>query len=72
MVKTFKVHNLDCANCAAKVERALGKLDGVSSASVNFFAQKITVDVDPDRADDVMARVYKTCKKVDPDITVDR
>ena len=72
MVKTFKVHNLDCANCAAKVERAPGKLDGVSSASVNFFAQKITVDVDPDRADDVMACVYKTCKKVDPDITVDR
>lgn len=72
MIKTFKVHNLDCANCAAKVERALGKLDGVNSASVNFFAQKITVDVDPERSDAVLDSVYKTCKKVDPDMSVDR
>ncbi len=70
MTKTIKVENLDCANCAAKVEKALGKLDGVNSASVNFFAQKITLDIDDGAADDVLKSVRKTCKKVEPDMDI--
>ncbi len=66
MVKTYKVANLDCANCAAKLERALSKIDGVNSAAVNFFAQKITLDIE----DGVIADVKKTCKKVEPDMSV--
>lgn len=69
MTKTYKLRDLDCANCAAKLERAVSKLDGVKSASVNFFAQKLTVEV-ADGADDVLAAVLKTCKKVEPDMTV--
>ncbi len=53
MVKTYKVANLDCANCAAKLERALSKIDGVNSAAVNFFAQKITLDIEDGRVDGV-------------------
>lgn len=68
MTKTYRVHNLDCANCAAKVERAINKVKGVNSASVNFFAQKITVDIDDEKFDDVMGEVRKVCKKAEPEM----
>lgn len=70
MTKTYKLRDLDCANCAAKLERAVSKLDGVKSATVNFFAQKLTVEVPDENADEVLAAVLKTCKKVEPDMTV--
>lgn len=70
MTKTFKVNNLDCANCAAKVERAINKVKGVNSASVNFFAQKITVDIDDGAFDCVMDEVRKVCKKVEPEMEI--
>lgn len=70
MTKTYRLHNLDCANCAAKVERAINKLDGVNSASVNFFAQKLTVDVDDGKLDVVMPEVCRVCKKVEPDMEI--
>ncbi len=68
MIKTYRVRNLDCANCAAKVERALGKLDGVNSASVSFLTQKITLDVEDGREIDIAADVKRVCKKVEPDM----
>lgn len=68
MTKTYRVHNLDCANCAAKVERAISKIDGVNSASVNFFAQKITIDVSDDRSGDIVCEIKRVCKKVEPDM----
>ncbi len=43
MKKTYKLQDLDCANCAAKMEDAIGRLDGVSSARVNFMTQKLTI-----------------------------
>ncbi len=68
MTKTIKVSNLDCANCAAKLERALGKIDGVGSASVGFLTQKITLDIDEARLDEIMNEVKRVCKKVEPDM----
>ena len=68
MTKTIKVSNLDCANCAAKLERALGKIDGVGSASVGFLTQKITLDIDDARLDEIMNEVKRVCKKVEPDM----
>ena len=70
MTKVLRVSNLDCANCAAKLERAIGKLDGVNSASVSFLTQKITLDVEEARLDDVMNDVKRVCKKVEPDMRV--
>lgn len=70
MTKVIRVDNLDCANCAAKVERALGKIDGVNSAQVNFFAQKITLDIKDGMEDTVVDAVKRTCKKVEPDMIV--
>lgn len=72
MVKTYRLQNLDCANCAAKVERAVNKVGGVNSASVNFFAQKMTLDIDDDRFETVFESVLKVCRKVEPDMSVKR
>ena len=69
MKKTFKMRDLECANCAAKMECAINKLDGVE-ASVNFMMQKITIDAPDDRFDDVMKQAAKICKKIEPDCEI--
>ncbi len=70
MTKSYRVHNLDCAACAAKLERAIKKVDGISDASVNFLTQKITLDMDDNRLDEVIKNVVKTCKKAEPDMEI--
>ena len=70
MVKVLKVEDLDCAHCAAKIEEAIKALDGVNSATVSFLAQKITVDVEDDKADAVLKEIAKTASKIEPDCTV--
>ena len=70
MKKTFKLIDLDCANCAAKMETAIKKIDGVSDASVSFMAQKMTVEADDVRFDSIMKQIVKACKKVEPDCEI--
>ena len=68
MKKTFKLIDLDCANCAAKMEAAIKKLPGVTDATVSFLTQKMTVEADD--LDAVMKDVVKCIKKVEPDCEV--
>ena len=68
MKKTFKLIDLDCANCAAKMETAIKKLPGVTDASVSFMAQKMTIEADDVGA--VMKDVVKCCRKVEPDCEI--
>ena len=70
MKKTFKLIDLDCANCAAKMETAIKKLPGVTDACVSFMTQKMTIDADSAQFDDIMKQVVKTCKKVEPDCEI--
>lgn len=70
MKKKFKLTDLDCANCAAKMEDAIKKLDGVNDASVSFMMQKMTIDADDARFDEIMKEVVEVCKKVEPDCIV--
>ena len=70
MKKTFKLEDLDCANCARKMEDAIKKLDGVTDATVSFPTPKMTVDADDARFDDIMKQVVKCCKKVEPDCRI--
>ena len=67
MKKTFKLIDLDCANCAAKMENNIRKIDGVADATVSFMAQKMTVEADDDRFESIMDEVVKVCRKVEPD-----
>ncbi|MDO4265115.1 MAG: cation transporter [Eubacteriales bacterium] len=70
MKKKFELEDLDCANCAAKMEAAIKKIDGVNDAVMSFMAQKLTIDADDDRFDEIMQEVVKVCKKVEPDMTI--
>ena len=70
MKKVFKLQDLDCANCAKKMEDAINKLDGVESATVSFISQKLTITADDARFDDIMKQVAKECEKVEPDCTI--
>lgn len=70
MKKKFKLTDLDCANCAAKMEDAIKKLDGVNDASVSFMMQKMTIDADDARFDEIMKEVLEVCKKVEPDCII--
>lgn len=70
MKKKFKLTDLDCANCAAKMEDAIKKLDGVNDASVSFMMQKMTIDADDARFDEIMKEVVEVCKKVGPDCVI--
>ena len=70
MKKKFKLQDLDCANCAAKMEEAIKKLDGVNDASVNFMMQKMTIDAEDSRFDEIMKEVVTVCAKVEPDCKI--
>ena len=67
MKKTYKIENLDCASCAAKIESAIAKIDGVDSATVSFVTQKLKIEADESRIEDVMKAAVKVCKRVEPD-----
>ena len=54
MKKKFKLEDLDCANCAAKMENAIKKINGVNDANVSFLAQKMTIDAQDDQFDRIM------------------
>jgi len=68
--KTYKMIDLDCANCAAKMEAAIKKLDGVTDAAVSFMTQKITIEADDARFDAIVKEAVKICKKVEPDCEI--
>lgn len=70
MKKTFKLVDLDCANCAAKMEDAIKKIDGVTSASVSFMSQKMTIEADDAIFNEVVDKAVKTISKVEPDCQV--
>ena len=72
MKKKFKLTDLDCANCAAKMEAAIKKLDGVNGATVSFLTQKLTLDADDARFDAILDEVVRVCKKVEPDCVIQR
>ena len=69
MKKTFKIE-VDCAACALKMETAAGKVEGVKEAAVSFMTQKMTIEADDARFDDIMKEVVSVCKKVEPDCVI--
>ena len=69
MKKKFKIE-VDCANCAAKMEEAVKKVEGVTDATVSFMTQKLAIEADDSRFDAIMAEVVKACKKVEPDCEI--
>lgn len=70
MTKRYQLKDLDCANCAAKMENAINKIHGVNKATVSFMTQKLVIDAEDGRFQDIMKEVVRVCKKVEPDCTI--
>ena len=66
MKKKFALSEVDCANCAAKMEDGINKIDGVNEATINFMAQKLTIDADDERFDEILEQAQKVIKKSEP------
>ena len=62
---------IDCANCAAKVEDAIRKIEGVEDVSVNFLTRKMTLVAADDRFDEILQAAIRTGKKIEPDFEIE-
>ena len=70
MKKVFELEELDCAHCAAKMEDAIRKIDGVVSANISFMAQKLTIEAEEKDFDKVLKAAQKAIKKIEPDCRI--
>ena len=67
MKKVIAIQDLDCANCAAKMEQAIRKIEGVSSCTINFMLQRMTLEFDESNSEEIIKQIKATIKKVEPD-----
>lgn len=70
MTKTFKLKDLDCANCAAKMERAVNKMPEVQRAEISFMTQKLTLEADDAGFDQIVTQAEKVMRKIEPDVRI--
>lgn len=70
MKKKFKLEELDCANCAAKMEEGIKKIEGVENATVSFMTQKLTVEAPEEQFEEIMKNVKEVCAKIEPDCKI--
>lgn len=70
MKKTIKLIDLDCGHCADKIQKAVSKIEGVNSVSVNFLGQKMVLEAPDEKFDAVLAEATALIKKIEPDVTV--
>ncbi|WP_194542702.1 cation transporter [Paenibacillus sp. FSL W7-1279] len=71
MKKTYKLRNLDCANCAAKIENGIRKLTDVTEVKVNFMGQRMILEAPEDKFNAVLEESKKIIKKLEPDVSID-
>ena len=70
MKKTYELRDLDCANCAAKMEEAVSKIDGVKSVSFSFITQKMVLEVEDENLNEILKKIVKICKKIEQDCEI--
>ncbi len=70
MTKRYPCH-VDCANCAAKLERAINEMDGVEKASINFMMQRITLTMDDEKAPALIPEIGRVAEKIHPGTKID-
>ncbi len=71
MKSKFKIKGLDCANCANELERAIQKIEGVESATISFMTQKMELEYEETKKEEIMQKVKKVIKKEEPDVTIE-
>ena len=72
MKKRYTIEDLCCANCAAKMEAVIRKIEGVNSATINFLTQKLTLDVEDDRLESILDQAEAVIRKIEPDCVLKR
>lgn len=72
MKKQFKLENLDCANCAAKMESGIRNIEGITKANVSFMTQKLTIEADEGRFPEILAQAEQIIRKIEPDCKIIR
>ncbi len=70
MKKTYRIENLGCANCAAKMERGIAALDGVAGCSLSFLTGKLVIEGADDRFEGIEAEARKIVRKTEPGATM--
>ena len=70
--KVYKLEDLDCANCAAKMERAIAKIEGVESVRVSFLSQRMTLEAEESKMEEILDQAVKACKRIEPDCKIIR
>ena len=70
MKKTYRIEELDCAHCAARIEDAIKRIEGVRAASVNFFAQKLTLEAEDAAFEEALKKAVKAAKRIEPDCRI--
>ena len=70
MRKKYKLENLDCADCGAKMEAAIKKIEGVRDASISFMTQKLILEADGERFDEIISEARRICSKIEPDCKI--
>ena len=71
MKNKFKIKGLDCANCAAKLEGEIQKIEGVNEASISFMTERLVIECEENEKQEVMDKVNKVIKKEEPDVTIE-
>lgn len=70
MKKKYKLNEIDCANCALKLENAVKEVEGVTSAKVNYMMQKLTFEAEEGKIEEIEKAVLAVCRKMEPDMEV--
>jgi len=71
MKSTYKIKGIDCANCAAQLENAINKVEGVQNVSISFMTERMVIEYDEQNKDEIMKRIKKVIKKEEPDATLE-
>lgn len=70
MKSKFKIKGIDCANCAAKLEIAIQKIEEIKSASLSFMSERLEIEYDCEK-EEIMKKLKKVIKKEEPDATIE-
>ena len=68
----YKISGLDCAACALELEEKIAYIDGSENASISFMSEKLTMELDETRENEIIEKVKKVIKKEEPDVTIEK
>ena len=71
MISKFKIKGFDCANCAAELERAIQKINGIENVTISFMTLKMELEYDETKKEEIIQNVKKVIKKEEPDVTIE-